>query len=94
MDKDDFLVDCIFQAGELDKSGYRFLDNDLKVFEIAKRNVPYSEFMKWKESPEFWKRKQELEDIGRKRLGEDYWMKYRVCYFCCTAKKDEGKKNV
>ena len=88
MAKDDHRVDCIFQAGELDKSGYSFLDNDLKVFEVAKHNVPYSEFKKWKESPEFWKRKQELEDIGRKRFGEDYWMKYRVCHFCTSPFKD------
>ena len=94
MAKDDYRVDCIFQAGELDKSGYSFLDNDLKVFEVVKHNVPYSEFKKWRESPECLKRRQELEAIGRKRFGEDYWMKYQVCCFCCLAEKDEDKKNV
>lgn len=88
MSDKNFMVDCVFTAGELDESGHRFKDNDLKVFEIAKHNVPYSEFQNWKLSPEFWKRKQELEQIGRDRFGKDYWMKYQVCYFCTSPSKD------
>ena len=71
-------------AGELDESGYHFLDNDLRVLEIAKHNVPYSEFKEWELSPEFWNRIKELENIGRDRFGEDYWMKYHVCWFCTS----------
>ena len=85
---EDFLVDCMISAGELDDSGYHFLDNDLKVLEVALHNVPYSRFKEWELSPEFWSRKQELERIGRQRFGADYWMKYRVCHFCTSPHKD------
>ena len=84
----DFMVDCMITAGELDKSGYRFLDNDLKVVEVAKHNVPYSEFLEWIDSEECRKRIRELEQIGRDRFCEDYWMKYRVCHFCTSPSKD------
>ena len=83
--KEDFLVDCMFTAGELDPNWYgHFLDNELRVVEVAKHNVPYSKFLEWTYSPEFEKRKQELERIGREKFGPDYYMKYRVCYFCTS----------
>jgi len=83
--KEDFLVDCMISAGELDESGYKFLDNDLRVLEVARHNVPYSEFEEWEVSPEFRKRMRELERIGRERFGQDYWMKYHVCHFCTRS---------
>ena len=82
--KEDFLVDCIIQAGELDKSGYRFVDNDLHVVEVAKHNVPYSQFLEWSGSFECMKRVRELEEIGRKKFGPDYYMKYSVNFFCTS----------
>ena len=87
--KEDFMVDCIITAGELDPDWYgHFLDNDLRHFEVAKHNVPYSHYKAWMDSPERWKRVQELERIGRERLGEEYWMKYEVCCFCTSPHKD------
>lgn len=84
-EKEDFLVDCMITAGELDESGYHFFDNGLKVVEVAKSNVPYSEFLRWQYSDECWNRLKELEDIGREHFGKDYWMKYRVCHFCTLS---------
>lgn len=86
--KEDFLIDCMITAGELDKTGHYFLDNDMKVTEVAKHNVPYSEFLEWRDSPEFWKRQKELEQVGRDRFGKDYWKKYQVCRFCTSPHKD------
>ena len=86
--KEDFLVDCMITAGELDKTGHYFLDNDLKVTEVAKHNIPYSKFNEWMISPERWKRVRELEQIGKDRFGEDWWMKYEVCSFCTSPHKD------
>ena len=89
MPKEDFMVDCVITAGELDPEWYgHFLDNDLHVHEVVKHNVPYSEFLEWSGSCECIKRIQELEEIGRKRFGEDYWMKYSVCHFCTAPHKD------
>ena len=88
-EKEDFLVDCVITAGESDPDHYgKWLDNDLRHHEVAKHNVPYSEFLKWMDSPERWKRVQELEKIGKDRFGKDYWMKYQVCCFCTTPHKD------
>ena len=85
----DFMVDCMITAGELDPNWYgHFLNNDLRVSEVAKHNVPYSEFLEWKYSAECLNRLQELEEIGRKRFGDDYWLKYKVCYFCTSPHKD------
>ena len=86
--KDDFMVDCMITAGELNETGNKFIDNDLKVVEVAKHNIPYSEFLEWRNSFECLRRIQELERIGRERFGADYWMKYRVCHFCTTPKED------
>lgn len=86
--KEDFLVDCIITAGELDESGYMFLDNDLKVHEIVKHNVPYSEFLRWSNSIECLNRIMELERIGREKLGDEYYMKYTVCHYCTSPEKD------
>ena len=80
------LFDCIISAGELDDSGNLFLDNDLRVLETAKRGVTYIQFKEWELSPEYWKRKRELERIGRARFGEQYWMKYQVCHYCTVHK--------
>ena len=87
-EKEDFLVDCMITAGELDGTGHRFLNNELKVVEVAKHNVPYSEFLNWTSSSELQKRKRELELIGREKFGPDYYMKYCVCYFCTSPHKD------
>ena len=88
-EKEDFLVDCMITAGEFDPNWYgHFLDNELRVVEVAKHNVPYSEFQNWVGSPEMWKRVRELENIGREKFGPDYYMKYSVCYFCTSPHKD------
>ena len=79
--KEDFLVDCIISAGEIDETGRKFLDNELRVHEIAKHNVPYTEFLKWNTS-ECLDRVMELERIGREKLGDEYYMKYMVCHYC------------
>ena len=87
--KDDFLVDCMITAGELDPDHYgKWLDNDLRHCEVARHNVPYSQFEEWINSPERWKRVRELEQIGRDRFGKDWWMKYEVCCFCTSPHKD------
>lgn len=87
--KEDFLVDCVITAGESDPNWYgHWLDNDLKHFEVAKHNVPYSQYKEWMTSPERWKRVRELEQIGKDRFGKDWWMKYQVCCFCTTPSKD------
>ena len=87
--KEDFMVDCIITAGESDPDHYgKWLDNDLRHYEVAKPNVPYSEFLRWMGSTERWERVKALEQIGRDRFGKDYWMKYRVCCFCTRPSKD------
>lgn len=85
---EDYLVDCVIQAGELDRSGYTFVDNDLYIVEVAKHNVPYSKFQEWMQSNERWNRVRELEKIGEDQFGKDYWMKYEVCCFCTSPHKD------
>ena len=81
--KDDFLVDCMITAGESDPDHYgKWLDNNLRHCEVAKSNIPYSQFLDWANSKECLKRVMELEKIGRDKLGEDYWMRYSVCCFC------------
>lgn len=88
MNNKDFLVDCVITAGELDPNWYgHYLDNELRVVEIVKHNVPYSEFLKWSESEECWKRIKELEQIGRDKFGDDCWVKYSVCHCCTSASK-------
>jgi hypothetical protein len=87
--KEDFLVDCIITAGESDPDHYgKWLDNDLRHYEVAKHNVPYSKFQEWMLSNERWNRVRDLEKIGKDRFGEDYWMKYKVCCFCTSSNKD------
>ena len=82
---DDFMVNCVISAGELDpKWRGHYLNNELRVFEIVKHNVPYSEFLNWSRSEECWKRIKELEQIGRDKFGEDYCVRYSVCHFCTT----------
>ena len=87
--KEDFLVDCMITAGELDPNWHgHFLDNDLHVVEVAKHNVPYSEFSRWIVSDERFKRQRELEAKAKERFGDGYWTKYEVCCFCTTPSKD------
>lgn len=86
--KDDFRVDIIINAGELDESGYHFKDNDLKYHEVVKHNVLHSEFLQWLNSDERWNKQRALEAKARERLGREYWMHYEVCCFCTTAAKD------
>lgn len=87
--KEDFMVDCVIAAGERDPNHYgKWLDNDLRHYEVAKHNVPYSEFLNWSGSSECMNRIRELEEIGRARFGEDHWMKYSVCHFCTSPSKD------
>ena len=86
---EDFLVDCVIVAGELDPNWYgHYLDNDLYVTEIVQHTVPYSEFLKWSGSSECMKRIRDLEDVGRERFGDDHWMRYSVCHFCTSPSKD------
>lgn len=86
--KDDFLVDIIINAGELNESGYNFKDNDLKHHEVVKHNVLYSEFRDWLLSDDRFKRENALKDKARERWGKEWWMHYEVCCFCTTAAKD------
>ena len=87
--KEDFMVDCIITAGESDPDHYgKWLDNDLRHYEVAKHNVPYSEYQRWMCSTERWERVKSLEKIGQDRLGKDYWMKYWVCCFCTSPSED------
>ena len=85
---DDFRVDIMITAGELDESGHRYLDNDMRVVEVVKHNVPYSEFREWCGSAEWKARIQELQRIGEDRFGQDHWLKYDISYFCTTPHKD------
>ena len=83
-----FLYNCVIQAGELDPNWYgKYLDNDLYVVEVVKHNVTRAEVDEWLGSLECMKRVRELENIGRKKFGPDYWMKYSVNYFCTSASK-------
>lgn len=82
--------DCMITAGQRDHDWYgHFLDNDLRVCEVAKHNVTLQEAQEWLHSEERWKRTRELEEIGRKKFGEDHWREYAVCCFFTTASKDE-----
>ena len=87
MDIDRF--DCIISAGEKDPNHYgRYLDNEMHVKIVVKHNVTQEEVDKWLWSVERMERMQELEEIGRKKFGRDYWMKYSVNYYYTTASKD------
>ena len=84
------LYDCMITAGQLDHDHYgRFLDNDLKVVEVAKHNVTQGEVDAWLGSAECLRRVRELELFGREKFGKDYWMEWEVCYFYTTAHPDE-----
>ena len=84
----DFNVNCVIQAGELDKSGYRYIKNDLYLCEVVKHNVKYSEFLEWVASSDRLKREQELYRKAKERFGDDYLMKYMVCAFCTLPSKE------
>ena len=73
---DTALYDCIIQAGELDKSGYRYLRNALYVCETAKHNVSLAEAKEWLGSPACMKRIYELEAMAAEKLGEHFRLKY------------------
>jgi hypothetical protein len=86
---DDIRFDCIISAGERDPYRYgKYLDNEMRVKEVVKHNVTEKEAKEWLESIERLKRILELEEIGRKKFGSDYWMKYSVNYYYTTASKD------
>lgn len=81
--------DCIITAGEEDPNHYgKYLDNELRVQEVVLHNVTQKEVDEWLGSPERLKRIQELEKIGRKRFGDDFWSKYSVNYYYTLAHKD------
>jgi hypothetical protein len=87
MDIDRF--NCIITAGEKDPDHYgKFLNNELRVHEVVKHNVTGEEAQEWLKSTERLKRVFELEEIGRKKFGFDYWMKYSVNYYFTIASKD------
>ena len=52
---------------------------------MVKHNVTREEALAWHGSAECMKRVREFEDIGRKKFGEDHWMKWGVSYFWTTA---------
>ena len=86
----EFRYACVITAGELDPNWYgHYLKNDLYHIEVVKNNVTREEVDKWLGSLECLKRVRELEQIGREKFGEDYWMKYSVSYFCTSAMKDK-----
>ena len=79
--------DCIISAGENDPNHYgKYLDNELRVKEVVKHNVTQDEVDEWRCSIECIKRVQELEEIGRKKFGRDYWMKYSVNFYYTIAR--------
>lgn len=79
--------DCIISAGERDPNRKgKYLDNEMRVHEVVKHNVTEKEANEWLLSIERIKRIQELEEIGRKKFGFDYWMKYSVNYYYITAR--------
>lgn len=81
--------DCIISAGEKDPNRYgKYLDNEMRVIEVVKHNVTEKEAKEWLESIERIKSIQELEEIGRKKFGDDFWMNYSVNYYYTTAHKD------
>jgi hypothetical protein len=87
MDIDRF--DCIISAGEGDPNRYgKFLDNEMRVLEVVKHNVTQEEVNEWLQSTDRIKRIQELEEVGRKKFGRDYWMKYSVNSYFTLAHKD------
>ena len=85
---DTVRFDCIIEAGEIDTECYgEYLDNDLRVYEVVKHNVTGEEALEWLKSTGRSKRVFELQEIGRKKLGYDYVLKYSVdCYYTLAHK--------
>ena len=84
---DTVRFDCIISAGERDPDRYgKYLDNEMRVKEVVKHNVTQEEVDKWLWSTERIERLKELEEIGRKKFGRDYWMKYSVNYYYTIAR--------
>ena len=79
------LFDCIITCGERDPDWYGHYKKDTVVREVVKHNVTREEALAWHGSAECMKRVLEFEDIGRKKFGEDHWMKWGVSYFWTTA---------
>ena len=79
------LFDCMITCGELDPEWYGHYKKDTVIREVVKHNVTQEEALAWHGSAECMKRVQEFEDIGRKKFGEDHWMKWGVSYFWTTA---------
>lgn len=88
MAKKDFRVDCVISAGVLDKKGHMFLEDENRVYEVVRHNVPYSEFEKWLDSAECRERLQKLRDEGRKRFG----FRYCVNAYCTDPQTDNKKE--
>ena len=53
--------------------------------DTVKADITQEEALAWHGSAECMKLVQEFEDIGRKKFGEDHWMKWGVSYFWTTA---------
>jgi hypothetical protein len=84
---DTVRFDCIISAGERDPNRYgKYLDNEMRVKEVVKHNVTQEEVDKWLQSTDRIERLKELEEIGRKKFGRDYWMKYSVNYYYTIAR--------
>ena len=86
--------DCMITAGQIDHKRYgHFVENDLRVCEVAKHNVTLQEAQAWLNSPECWKRICELEDFGREKFGKEHWMEWEVCHFFTMASKDKKENS-
>ena len=79
------LFDCMITCGERDPDWYGHYKKDTVAREVDKHNVTREEALAWHGSAECMKRVLEFEDIGRKKFGEDHWMKWGVSYFWTTA---------
>ena len=79
------LFDCMITCGELDPNWYGHYKKDTVIREVVKHNVTLEEAHAWYGSAECMKRVFEFEALGREKLGENHWKKWKVCYFLTTA---------
>ena len=66
------MFDCIIEVGELDKSGYTYLDNDKHAFEVVKRVKTAEEAVAWHKSAETWIECGSRSDGGKLYVSH-YW---------------------